>query len=284
MDEPLTSRRAVAPAVAGITGRTRLLAVIGDPVVQVRAPVLVNDLLRALGRDAVLVPLHVPAGRLAAVLAGLDGITNLDGLLVTVPHKPAARALAARESRAVTVTGSTNALRREADGSWTADNFDGSGFVAGLRAAGYDPCGRTVTVFGAGGAGASIAAAVLEARAARLQLVDPRGRRRQELAERLEAVWPGRCLTALRPDLSGTQLAVNATPLGMRPDDPLPFEPAGLPPGAMVADIIMDPARTALLRAAAAAGLRTHPGLPMLTHQLDDYRRFFRLEDPSPAG
>ncbi|WP_370786331.1 shikimate dehydrogenase family protein, partial [Actinomadura fibrosa] len=120
-----------------ITGTTRLLAVLGDPVEQVRAPSLVNPLLERLGRDAVLVPMRVRPPDLAEAVRGLRRIGNLDGLLVTVPHKIEICRYADELAPAAAVAGSANALRREPDGRWRADNFDGVGFVRGLRAAGH---------------------------------------------------------------------------------------------------------------------------------------------------
>jgi shikimate dehydrogenase len=264
-------------AAARITGTTRLYAVLGDPITQVQAPTLVNDLFRRLGRDAVLVPVHARPGDLTTVLAGLRAMENLDGLLVTVPHKAAACAFADRVSATVAVTGSTNAVRREPDGSWYADNFDGAGFVTGLRQAGHDLGGRQAVLVGAGGAGSAIAAALLDAGVAGLAVCDPDTVRLHALLDRLTARWPGRVAGTDRPDLAGVQLAINATPLGLRPDDPLPFDPAGLPAGAVVADIIMQPRETRLLCAAASRGLSVHQGQHMLLHQLDAYRTFFRL-------
>ncbi|WP_411085298.1 shikimate dehydrogenase family protein [Streptomyces sp. 061-3] len=260
-----------------ITGSTRLYAVLGDPVTQVQAPAMLNPVFAGLGLDAVLVPVHVEAADLAGVVTGLQRIGNLDGLLVTVPHKIEACAFADVLSPAVQAAGSTNAMRREPDGRWTAENFDGTGFVRGMAAAGHDLAGRRVTLVGAGGAGSAIAAAVLDAGAARLQVCDPDEEKLSDLLDRLAARGRGRVAVGPAPELERADVAVNATPLGLRADDPLPFDPASLPAGAVVADIIMQPRETPLLRAATAAGRPVHHGAHMLSHQLDLYREFFRL-------
>nr|AXL06299.1 shikimate dehydrogenase [uncultured bacterium] len=70
---------------------------------------------------------------------------------------------------------------------------------------------------------------------------------------------------------------MNATPLGLRPGDPLPFRPDSLAPRSVVADIIMKPRETRLLREAAALGHDVHYGIHMLDGQLDSYRAFFGL-------
>ncbi|WP_030325685.1 shikimate dehydrogenase family protein [Streptomyces sp. NRRL B-3229] len=266
-----------AGAVPRITGRTRLFAVLGDPVRQVRAPELLNPVFAQLGLDAVLVPVHASVLHLGEVVRGLQRAGNVDGLLVTVPHKAAARAFADVQSAAVRLAGSTNALRRGADGRWYAENFDGAGFVAGLVAAGHPPAGQRVTLVGAGGAGGAIAAALVLAGVARLDVVDVDPARVRMLLDRLSDHAPGVVREGATPSGDTADLVVNATPLGLREDDPLPFDPARLAPGTLVADIIMSPPETRLLHTAAAHGLATHRGAPMLTEQLRMYREFFDL-------
>ncbi|GAB2695461.1 shikimate dehydrogenase family protein [Kitasatospora kifunensis] len=265
------------PSPAPISGTTRLYAVLGDPVAQVQSPGLLNPLFARLGIDAVLIPLHVGPLDLAQVVRGLQHVANLDGLFATVPHKAAAAQLADRSSRTVQITGTANVLRREPDGSWLAENFDGSGFVAGLEQAGHQVRGRSVALAGAGGAGSAIAVALLAAGVERLSVTDPDEQRLATLLARLAEHWPGRARAAAEPPLHDSDLAVNATPLGMRPQDPLPFQPQALPPGAVVADIIMKPRETPLLRQAAALGHHVHHGIHMLNGQLDSYRTFFGL-------
>ncbi|WP_329011206.1 shikimate dehydrogenase [Micromonospora rifamycinica] len=266
-------------APAPVSGTTRLYAVLGDPVVQVRSPLLVNPIFARLGLDAVLVPVHTRPEHLARVVDGLRCGGNVDGIFVTVPHKAAVVALADRHSRLVEIAGSANALRRDDDGSWYAENFDGLGFVAGLVAAGHEPAGRRVALVGAGGAGSAIAAALLSAGVDRLAVCDPDAGRLAGLRSRLDRHWPGRTTTSAGPDLDGVDLVVNATPLGLDPGDPLPVRPELLPPGSVVADIVMHPRETRLLRAAAALGHRVHHGIHMLDGQLDLYREFFRWQD-----
>lgn len=239
-----------------------------------------NPLLGALGVDAVLVPVHVRPEDLDSVVRGLQRVRNLDGLLVTVPHKVDVLRHAARHSRAASVARSANALRREPDGTWHADNFDGAGFLRGLVGAGHDPRRLRVTLVGVGGAGAAIAAALLGG-GARVTLHDTDGTRAKDTAARLDPHWPGRVTASAAPDLGDADVVVNATPLGLRADDPLPFDPTALRAGTVVADIIMKPQQTRLLGTAAALGLPVHFGAPMLDEQIALYREYFRLDGKS---
>jgi shikimate dehydrogenase len=258
-----------------ITGQTRLVAVLGDPVAQVRAPALLNRQFAVRGVDVVVIPVHVRPDDLDTVVRGLQTTANLVGLLVTVPHKVNVLRYADVRSDAAELAGGANALRRLDDGSWHADNFDGAGFVAGLVEAGHQPCGKHAVLVGVGGAGAAIAPALLGAGVDHLELRDLDGTRLEKAARRLSAQWPGRVTVSTGTDLRSADIVVNATPLGMRPDDPLPFDPAASRPGALVADIIMKPRETRLLREAAELGRPVLPGEPMLRNQMDLYLAYF---------
>ncbi|RYE30880.1 MAG: shikimate dehydrogenase [Hyphomicrobiales bacterium] len=259
-----------------ISGRTRLFAVLGDPVAQVMAPSLMNRLFAENDVDAVLVPIEVSRGELSAVIEGLKRIRNLDGFLVTVPHKFAVGHHADRLSDEATLSGSTNAMRREFDGTWSGENFDGEGFVRGLLAAGHAVTDRRFTLVGAGGAGAAIAASLLKAGAATLSIVDTDRLRAEALAALFDTRFKGNAQAVDTPDVE-SDVVVNATPLGLREDDPLPFALDRLRADTIIADIVMKPAETRLLLAAARRGFRTHPGLPMLSEQIPLYREFFRI-------
>src|SRR5690348_4025016 len=140
-----------------ITGETRLFVIIGHPVAQVKAPMAFNPLFRKKGRNAAMVPIDVAPDQLDAAIAGLKKIANLDGIVVTVPHKTRMAQLVDAVLPTGRMVGAINAARRERDGRWTGDMFDGRGSVHGLRAAGIEPRGRKILVVGAGGAGSAVA-------------------------------------------------------------------------------------------------------------------------------
>lgn len=270
--------------ICNVDGGTRLFAILGDPIAQVKAPQLMNPVFAGSGMNAVMVPVHASPDELGTVVTGLMRIQNLDGMLVTVPHKFSVCAFAQHVSDAARLSGAANALRREADGSWSAENFDGKGFVAGLEKSGYTVKDKVIALAGAGGAGASIAVALAIAGARRVHVVDPASDKSMALAQRVEPAYPG----VVRAETSGSQdfwlqadIAVNASPLGLRPEDPVPLDVSRLREGALVAECIMRPAQTKLLLAAEQRGLAVHQGIHMLEAQLEAYRRFFRV--PSQA-
>lgn len=268
---------ACAPLAAPtpVSGSTRLFVHLGHPITQVKAPGYMNRLFAARAVDAIMVAIEVAPSGLDAAVSGLKHMTNLDGILVTVPHKIAICRHALHCSDAVRLAGSANALRRHADGHWQADNFDGAGFVAGLHAAGHAVSGWPVALVGAGGAGTAIAAALVLSGIARLSVLDVREAAASELVARLNAYRPGVAAVGRPGDLEAARLVVNATALGMKPGDPLPVPVERLNRDAVVADIVMQPAETALLKAAAQRGLATHGGIHMLEPQIAMYERFF---------
>ena len=258
-------------------GRTLLLATVGDPVAQLQTPARMPELFAERGINATWVPLHVTPPHLPIVVAMLREVENFRGCSVTVPHKTAMMGLVDSLTPRAVLSGGLNLVRRELDGRLTGDMVDGLGFIRGLEEAGHRVQGKAAWLVGTGGAGAAIAAALCEAGIGWLWLQDVAPERAEAVAERLRAHFPNVHTAAAteRPDV--VDYAINATPVGLRPGDPLPFAVAGLSAATVVCDIIMKPARTPLLEAAATEGLTTHPGAPMLSAQLPLYLEFFGL-------
>lgn len=260
-----------------ITGSTRVLGILADPIAHVKAPSGINAIARRRGRDAVMVPLQVAPEHLAALVETLRHLKSFDGAVVTVPHKMAIVGLCDGLTDRARAIGAANVIRRTADGRIEADMLDGAGFVAGLKAGGVDPRGIAAHLTGAGGAANAIAFALAEAGIARLTLANRTRAKAEELAARVAAAFPGVPVMVGTPDPSGHDLVVNGTTLGMAPGDALPVDGARLKPGMVVAEVIMEPAETPLLVAARAKGCRTHPGRPMLDHQLELMADYFGL-------
>ncbi|MDB5859057.1 MAG: shikimate dehydrogenase [Ramlibacter sp.] len=263
-----------------VSGKTRLFPVVGHPVAQVRAPAVFNRLFARAGIDALAFGLDLPPDSVAATVRGLLASENVGGVLVTVPYKKVLAASADRLGLDASQVGALNALRRAADGAIEGDLFDGAGFLAGLLAAGHGVAGRRVLLLGAGGAGSAIAAKLGQAGAATVAVYDPQARSAQELAASLQPHF-ARTVFESQPSLKphGFDVVINASPLGLKPGDPLPLDPDRLAAGTLVCDIIMEPATTRWLQAAAARGLPVHQGRHMLDHQLPAYLSFFGLPE-----
>lgn len=246
-----------------ITGRTRLMAIIGDPVAPLRSPALFNERFARLGMDAAFVAFEVPAGELPAAWGGLTRLRNLDGLVITMPHKEAVVPLLDTLGPTARRTGTVNTVRRRPEGGWEGEMFDGEGFRDGLERAGHPVRGAAILQVGCGAAGRAIAHALAGAGAARLLLHDAAPGRASALAQALSEAHPGLSVAGGQPNPEGLDIVVNATPLGLREGDPLPFDASRLRPPQVVADVIPNPEVTPLIAAARAAGCATVTGRSM---------------------
>lgn len=256
-----------------ITGKTRVLGIIGSPVGHSLSPVMQNAAIEALGIDYVYVPFPVEPDFLAQAVEGLRRL-GVWGFNVTIPHKSAVIPFLDRVSREAELCGAVNTVRREGD-LFIGHNTDGAGFVSSLREdLGIDPRGAEILVLGAGGAARGAVAALAEAGAAAIVVANRTVERGVSLIERFEPVYGGVRFAVsslenseLAPRLRTADLLVNTTSVGM---DGTSFE--GLPlsemrPGKAVYDMVYAPAETPLLAAAREAGLKGANGLGMLASQ-----------------
>lgn len=264
-----------------ITGHTQWLAIAADPIHHVKTPQRINALLQSHGINAVMVPLHVEAQNLAALMAALRHVRSFAGMVVTVPHKTQAASLCDELSPEARAIGAVNVVHRLPDGRLRGGMLDGIGFVEGLRSAGIDPSGRSVYVAGAGGAGSAIAMALAAAGARHLSVANRSADRAAHLLERIREQHPHLTLNVGDTDPSGHDLVVNATSLGLRLGDGLPMDVTRLDAKQIVAEIIMEPAETPLLKAARERGCRVHEGAPMLACQAR-HMAAFMLGRPLP--
>ena len=260
-----------------VAGHARLYAIIGDPIAHVRTPLVFNAFFEAHGIDAVCVPLHIHPQDLDAAVAGLRGFANLDGFIVTAPHKARLAALVDHLEGDGALVRAVNTVRRAADGTLSGTMLDGHGFVAGLTGAGHHVAGRSAYVAGAGGAASAVAFALAGAGISRLTVFNRTPERAKALLARVKAAYP-QVETALGTrDPRGHDLAVNATPLGLEPGDPFSFDVERLDRSTLVAEVLMKPETTALLTAAAGCGCAIHQGKHMLDGQRDLMMAYFGL-------
>lgn len=259
---------------AKINGATRLYVIIGDPIEQVRSPEVFNPRFAAAGLNAVLVPVHVRPELFDETVRGLMAISNLDGIIATVPYKPRIMPYIDHVLPMAAQVCAANALRREPDGRWSGDMFDGRGLIRGLRDADVALAGRRVMLVGAGGAGSAIAVALADAGAAAIDIFDVEPGKAENLAERVAAAYPGCAMEAGPVRISGHDMLINATPIGMAPGDGVPMSLDGLTPDVLAVDVIHKPEVTPFLKAARALGCRTFNGYAMLNGQAEELVAF----------
>jgi shikimate dehydrogenase len=266
-----------------IDGATRLFGIIGNPVTQVKTPQLMNAMFDAGGINAVCLPFDVPVADFEPAVAGLKALENIDGLVITVPHKVRAMAMVDKMSDTASRVGAINVMRKLPDGTWFGDLFDGTGLIQGMARLGFQVRGRHVKQLGTGGAGAAVAHALAEAGAASITISDPHRELPEQLSLRLKRFYPA-CAVLIDEDpenITGVDLLINCSPVGMKADDGMPACFGPFPKSLQVIDIIMTPAETPLLAHARQCGCHASNGRPMIEGQLEAFATFFRVEMPA---
>jgi shikimate dehydrogenase len=234
------------------------------------------------GINAVVVPMGVRSEDYAALFRPLFRLSNIRGALVTMPHKVTTVGLLDEAAAAVQLAGSCNAVLRRPDGSLYGELFDGIGFVRGAKRTGFDFAGADCLIVGTGGVGAAIAAAIAAEHPGSIALFDIDTAAAERLAARLHRHFPGLTIGPRNNDPAGHRLVVNATPLGTRAGDALPFDPARLDADAFVGDVVLTGRLTPLLELAAQRGCRYLVGTDMLFEQIPAYLEFFCYGAPTP--
>jgi shikimate dehydrogenase len=260
------------------TGKADVFVMLAHPVGHAKSPGIFNEIFEQKGLDSLMVPLSCRPEDFDTFWVGITAAENIRGVIVSVPYKTAVyQKCAAAHDRAARVQ-SANSVRRQADGTWYADNFDGVGFIDGLEAGGHRVAGQRILQVGAGGAGSSLTYCLAEAGAKEIRLADIDASRAKNLATLVSKAFPRCRIEVGEPDPSGMNMAINATPSGLKATDLLPFDVGKLTPDMTVVDIIMEPAETALLRAAKDIGCRIQPGRPMMEFQVKGMSEFFDIE------
>jgi shikimate dehydrogenase len=245
-----------------LNGATRVHFIVGDPIAQVKSPSGVTHAFNARGHNATVMPAHVSPKNLGHWLAGVSLSQNVDGIIVTIPHKFAATALCATVSARSEFLNTVNTMRRDAHGHWHGDMFDGLGFVEAMQRRGCALKGKTALLVGAGGAGSAIAHALIDGGVRSLAIHDADPKRRDTLIERLSSLGLG-AVTVGSADPTGYAIAVNATPIGMRPEDPHPIDSRKFVASQCVGCVITAPAVTPMIAAARTLGCNTVTGTDM---------------------
>jgi len=252
-----------------IGGKTRVLAILGDPVSHSLSPAMHNAAFRALGLDAVYVALRARANDVPTLMRALASAGG--GGNVTVPHKEAAARAVTRPSERVAGLGACNTFWG-GDGELHGDNTDVEGILAALDQ--LEAPATAWLIAGTGGGGRSAVAAALE-RGAGVSIRSRETGRRQEFEQ--WAVGKGATLATA----GECEVLINATPLGLKPGDHLPLAIDVAPRAQVAFDMVYGRGETPWIRQMRNEGLRASDGRAMLIAQgVAAFRRWFPEEDP----
>jgi len=256
-----------------ISGKTKVCAVIGDPVEHSLSPCFQNAAFQHLGLDFIYVAFTVRAEELGSAIEGVRSL-GLHGLNITMPHKISVIQYLDELDEEAERIGSVNTVLNR-DGRLIGYTTDGIGALNALKNNSVDPYGKKILILGAGGASRSVSFALI--REARELVILNRTARRAEglvrdlhrLVGRDEKVRSGRLTEEnLKKELKDADILINATPVGMAPnEDKMLVKEGHLHPNLVVFDLIYNPIETKLLRKAKMVGAKTINGLSMLIHQ-----------------
>ncbi|MEG3130453.1 shikimate dehydrogenase [Pantoea cypripedii] len=252
-----------------VDGRLMVLGILGDPIHQVKAPLMINaEIRRNQIADTLMIPFHVTREGLNEFLTGLKSLQNFRGAIVTMPHKQAVMESLDQVSEQAKAIGACNVIRRETDGSLSGTMLDGEGFVSSLLVAGYQVQGKNVYLAGAGGAASAIAHALANNGVTSITLYNRTRAKAEGLRQALQSQYHGLNISLGTETPEHHDIAINATSAGMGDADLMPFSLEKLTPPTLICDIIIYPERTLLLQQAEKLGFPTHYGRAMLQQQI----------------
>ncbi len=280
------NHRVSGPLPKRIDASTRYCAVYGHPVRHSASPAMQNAGIAALGLNWRYLAFEVHPDNLRSAIEGAQRM-NFIGLNLTVPHKLLALELIDEVDQAARLWGAVNTIRfegRDANGEWKSlreftdspretrahgFNTDADAITRSLREdLGVQVAGSSVLLLGAGGAGRTAALKLAADGVGTLYLVNRTAEKAQAISAEIRKRWPD-VKTVVGYPPGKVDFVLNATSLGLKPGDSLPFDQSGmsLARTGAVYDMIYRPSETPLLQAAKAAGCRTANGLGMLLYQ-----------------
>lgn len=268
-----------------MTGAGWVAGVVGAPVAHSLSPAIHNAWIEESQLDAAYVPFAPPPAGFAAFIQGMRG-GAIRGVNVTIPFKEEALDLADEASDLARRAGAANLLLFREDGAIVAHNTDGEGMLSAMaHQADFKPEDGPAVILGAGGAARGAAAALLEAGAPAVRVINRTRDRALVLARQLggniEAFGREDALQALRD----CACVINATSLGLGggPGPDIDLEAA--PHQAVVMDMVYKPLETGFIQRAKARGMRTVDGLEMLIRQaIPSFEAFFGRPPPATVN
>ncbi len=256
-----------------LSGHTQPFAVLGHPIGHTLSPVMHNAALQALGLDAIYLAFDVAPERLLDVLEAMRSM-GFCGVNLTVPLKEVAFRGFTDLDASARLLGAVNTVQF-LPGGLKGHNTDGKGFVRAVAEAfGMPVAGKTLFILGCGGAGRAVAITAAQEGAQRIILADIDDARPQRLAAAIAAASPdvpvtiaGNNATLWVRHAREAGLLVQASPVGMKPEDRCPLPAEAFQAGQVAFDLVYNLPETCFMRAAAAGGAKAVNGLGMLLHQ-----------------
>lgn len=251
---------------SSLDARTRLLAIIGDPITHSVSPRAQSFALSQIGENAVCLAFRVAPDQLQSAVKGAREL-GLAGLMITIPHKEAVLPLCDELDASARLVGAANLLEFRSNGTICGHSSDGWAALESLKSCGVNVAQKRVAILGGGGSARSLALTFADAGASSITLYNRTLERAQTIADevrsRLAVDAVARALPA--DDLQDDDIIVNTTSIGMTPGTAsTPLDASVIEARHTVFDIVYNPLETRLLREAKERGAQTVDGLDMV--------------------
>ncbi|RJQ21451.1 MAG: shikimate dehydrogenase [Nitrospiraceae bacterium] len=245
-----------------ISGKTKLIGIFGNPIGHTLSPRMHNAAFKTLGLDMCYIAFRVLPEDLPAAVKAVKGL-DLLGVNITVPHKENVIPLLDEVDEEAAFIGAVNTIVNR-EGGLKGFNTDGRGFMSSLSEKGLSVEGKEVLIIGTGGASRAISYYLSE-KASKLFLFDIDRPKADKLAADLKKIRSNIFLLDSIGDIARPGIVINATPLGLKAEDALPFNPGLISSDMIICDLIYK--KTGLLLEAEKRGARTLDGSGMLLWQ-----------------
>jgi shikimate dehydrogenase len=245
-----------------VSGKTKIIGIFGNPIEHTLSPLMHNSAFKILGLDMCYIPFRVLPEDLPYAVKAVPAL-NLLGVNITVPHKEKVIPLLDEIDGEAVFIGAVNTVVNS-NGKLKGYNTDGRGFMNSLSEHGISTGGKDILIIGAGGASRAISYYLSE-KASRLFLYDIDMQKAGKLTSDLQKIRNNIYLAEKIDATNRAHIIINATPLGLKQDDPLPLNPDLITSGMTVCDLVYK--KTMLLQEAANKGARTLDGSGMLLWQ-----------------
>ena len=254
-----------------VSGKTKVYAVIGDPIEHSLSPAMQNAAFEASKLDCVFLAFKVKSAEVGDAMSGMRAL-DIQGLNVTMPHKNAVISFLDEVDKTATCLKAVNTIKNK-NGKLYGFNTDGVGALTALRENGVAPKGKKVVLLGAGGAARAVAFALAK-EADEFSILNRTLNSAAQLASLLKQEFNANVIAytlsslAVKANLADADLLINATSVGMKTNAKQTLvAPGWLKPDLAVMDIVYDPIETKLAKDAKAAGARVVSGVEMLIYQ-----------------
>lgn len=245
-----------------VSGKTKIVGIFGYPIEHTLSPLMHNAAFEKLSIDMCYVPFRVSPDALPAAVEAIKSL-NLPGVNITVPHKEKVIPLLDKVDKEASFISAVNTIVNS-EGILTGYNTDGRGFMSSLSEEGISVEGKDIFIIGSGG-GARAISYYLSEKASKLSLFDIDKPKAEKLVGDLSKIRNNVFLLDDIKSIGKSDIIINATPLGLKPDDPLPFDPELITSEMVIYDLVYK--ETGLLMEAKARGAKAINGSGMLLWQ-----------------